>query len=611
MSTAKDAKIRGHRLALANALRRGDQKSAKEQRSALRAMGASVPRGGSGGSTRKTGGMKKNPYGGRVRVVSGYRRNPEGDDPLFDAAVKLREQEEAAEKAAEEAKEAARRAEQAAKEAEKSGSAAAEKRADAAEKKAAQAEKKAEKAEAKAEQAKEQLAEKAEKKPRKKPAKKGEAGSKKTMAKPTKEEYQKRARKAARTRKRNAAAKAGGKAAGKAPSKSAGRKGKRSKESYQAAAKKAAATRRRNARAAGKAPAAKAGGRKGKSKNRVYGLPKGFKRVDERTVTRAKKGREVRTIVRYRRFKDNPLSDMGKIAMLGGGVVVGLVLSDMLRRYVATMAPKGGKEPFYGTPAAERVSVAPDAMQLGAQALLGVVAGGAAYAWRKKSPGATTFFAGVAIGSIGLALLEGINFFLMPKILPAANISEKKLGNRLYVFEQKYGQEYIKADITKQNEAIAAGKTVNPDGGTIAGFRGVGALPPAQQTRALPPPARANAVGQPAAQNNSVGAPADQNSVGCGGYGCGGGCTGGRNCGCAKCRGFMPSNEALVPPGQSYGASGGDGGYGRSGASNGGTPARGSTPARGNIAGPRQLGSAPPSLGFMPSRSAPRVAFSR
>ncbi len=588
-SVARDARIRGHRLALQNALGRGDERAAKEQRRALRELGASVPR--SGGS----------------RSLSGYRANPARKKPAAKkpAARKPATKKPAARKPATKKPASKPRASRPRQSRPSSGAAPIRALPPA------QEHIRVTTSDGKTQTAAIVPARSSTPASTRTRSKGAKSASRSKTMKRTKAERSASAKKAARTRKRNQAKGTSAKASS--------RKGKRSKASYQAAAKKAAATRRRNARAAGKAPA-----RKGKGKrryNRGFGLPKGFRRIDQKSIIRARsrKTGEIRTVVKYRRFKSNPIGDVAKIAMLGGGVVLGLVLSDMLRRYVATMAPKGGKEPFYGTPAAERTTVAPDAMQLGAQLGLAALFGGGAFLVRKKSPGAMTFLAGAAIGAGGLAILEAINFFMMPKILPAKTISEKVLGNRLYVVEQKYGQDYLNDDIKKQNAAIEAGKTVNPDGGAVMGVRGVGSAP---QHRALPPPARANAVaGAPQRQGNSVSGPPQQNAVGCGG-GCGqGGCSGGRNCGCASCSGGM--SEALLPPRGTQMDTFPRGG-GQSAprdatvaTSNGGTPALSEREEyarrQGGVSGPRQLG-APRSVGIMPARSqgpAVRMAFSR
>lgn len=573
MSAAKEAKIRGHRLALANAINRGDQKAAKEQRAALRALGAS-------------GSVKSNPSRskGRVRVVSGYRKNPDEKPAKKATSKRGRVKPSVAEQIP--------RRKPSGKKASKRGRVkpSVAEQIPRNEPRAAEAPKAAAEAS----------------KPRK-PATRRSSGRSKTM-KRTKAERSAAAKKGAATKKRNARKAAGKKSGGS--KRGGGKPAYGTPAWYRYIGKKGAAARKRKGGGAKASSKGKGGGREGKRHNRGFGLPKGFKKIDTKQITRgrSKKTGEVRTIVKYRRYKDNPLSDVSKIAMWGGGVVLGLVLSDMLRRFVATMAPKGGKKPFYGTPASERTTfAAPDAMQLGAQLGLGAILGGGAFLLRKKSPGATALLAGAAVGAVGLAILEGVNWYLMPKILPAANISEEKPGNRLYVTEQKYAQDQVTTDIKAQNAAIEAGKTVNPDGGNVSGARGLAGAP---SHRALPPPARANAVaGAPGRQGTLAGAPS--NSVGCGGMGgCGGGCSGGRNCGCSKCSGM---SEALLPQGGSTLETFPNGGsFQNPPPARGGETVATSAPSR-TVSGPRQLGS-PKVPSLFPSRAAaprPRMALAR
>jgi hypothetical protein len=571
--TKKEAKIRGHQMALANARHRGDRAGVSKQLDALRALGAQGRKANPGGAPRKHHG-KANPSRRGGRRVSGYRRNPEGDDPLFDAAEKMARAEEAAEAAKakvadqkEKVADAKAEEKQAEKDA-KGGSAADKKAAKAAERKRKREEKKLADAKAKKEAADAKAAKAAERK------KKREAGG--------------------------SAPKKPRKAQPKAEGKTMAAK-KRSKKSYQEAAKKGAATKKRNARkaaggkSAAKKPAAKAkaSGARKRSRSHYPKVPKGYRRLKSRVSVQAKHRRtgKRRTFKKVAAYKSNPMGDLGKFAVLGGGVLVGAILADMLRRYVDTMAPKGGKEPFYGNLASERIdSYHPSNMAYLAQAGLGAAGMGLGFLARKKSPAVSTFLWGLGLGAFVNVGLELFSYVVAPALMKSDNINDKNIGNRLYPLQQKHSQDYVKSIIDAENKGIEAGGKYKPDG-TAAGLPGRGAvagLPQGQgqQHRQLPP---ANATGyrpqpQGARGGQVAGLPAQAGQVGCPGGGCGGGgCTGGRNCSCPKCTGNAPAADLR------------------------GTPAR-----PGNVNGPRQLGQGNLTpVAFMPRASGARVAMGR
>lgn len=601
MMSKKDAKIRGHQMALKNAQKRGDKAGVAKQHAALAKLGGK-PMSATKSVTRHKG--KANPSHRKTSMRGGkrYRHNPDVDtsdiDKGWDPEATLPSNTEiealtvATEKLADAtkvAKETAAVAKEATKEAKKNGGTEARKEAAAAKKQAVAAEKKVEKLEEKIDHAIKKIEKKA-------PRSRG--GSKKTMAKKTKAERSAAAKKGAAKRKRNE------KKATAAPASSKAPRRKRAKSP-----KAKAARRRRIAR---------------KRSSHFPRVPKAFRRVKSKVsvVAKNRKTGKRKTFSKTRTYKSNPMSDLGMLAVMGGGVFVGAILSDLLRRYVVTMAPKGGKEPYYGNLASERIdSARPTGAAYAAQGILGVAGLGLAYAVRRKSPGAAGFLAGLGLGALGQVVLEIFEFGIAPALMPSKDINDKNTGNRLYPLQQTHSQDYVANVIKTEDTAVGAGAVYKPDGTGVAGLpggSGLGYIPPRHgqtavrtfrpcpqgqywsdraemcvnqfasnvaghgETRQLPP-AQGNAF-RPAAQNTRggqvAGIPQQQTQaangqVGCGGAGgCGGGgypgCTGGRNCSCAKCQGI----ETVAPAADMQ-------------ATTATSPAR-----NGNVNGPRQLSAA-------------------
>ncbi len=590
--TKKDAKIRGHEMALANARRRGDKAGVAKQTAAIRSLGGSVSRGGAHKPASSKRGGKR------------YKHNPDGESAVEAAKEKAQE-------AHVEAKEAKVAEKQAEKAADASGTRAARVAAAVASRRARSKAAAEEKAKGKVESAKEKRA-----------ARRARVGAGVGKTSPQGRRTRRLARQQAARDKKIAASKKAA-MAGEKPAKRARKatKGKtmakRTKASYQAAAEKGAETRRKNAKAAAKprkaakrktrtAAQKKAHGAR-RRRSRFPSVPRSYKRKNSRISIRAKnrKTGKRKVFVRTRAYKSNPMSDLGQLAVLGGGVVVGMVLSDLLRRYVATMAPKGAKEPTYSYMSGERFAAHPDGMQYAAQGALGLLGLGAAYLTMKKSPGISRFLAGVGVGALAQAVLEVVNFAVMPSLFSSKE-GEKTLGNRLYPMEQKYQQDFLTNQIKQENTALGTGALVSnigqgtvgpaPAAGTTAGHRGLAGLPAPQQTRQLPPAQGQGARPSSQGQGQLAGTPGQ---VGCGGAGgCGqkaaSGCTGGRNCGCPSCSGADVGFGTIAPAADR-------------GATNGVTTA-GAAPRAGNINGPRQLG-AHQNVSFMPRPAQARKAM--
>jgi len=150
-----------------------------------------------------------------------------------------------------------------------------------------------------------------------------------------------------------------------------------------------------------------------------------------------------------------PFSGEGvkKYGIAIGGVGVGLIVADVLDRFVATRTPASasngsaqvkGQRPWYGKDAAAAIRRRPDAWRLGAQAALAVGAVALGYFTRNK-PLLSWFFGGLSVGA-GSALFEKLwTWYAGPMLMSVDKTkpSEMTIGNRLYSFEQGFVQDDI------------------------------------------------------------------------------------------------------------------------------------------------------------------------
>ena len=152
-------------------------------------------------------------------------------------------------------------------------------------------------------------------------------------------------------------------------------------------------------------------------------------------------------------FEENPgiagafaPANLKNFGVAAGGVAVGLFVARLADRYVATMKPKGGANPWYGANAAAVINSKPDAKRLGVQAL--GAAGSIAAAWSLRNRGwAAWLFGGLATGFGANALMSILDWWVGPAVLKAES-GAVKLGNRLFPLEQKYVQDYVKNAFT-------------------------------------------------------------------------------------------------------------------------------------------------------------------
>lgn len=135
------------------------------------------------------------------------------------------------------------------------------------------------------------------------------------------------------------------------------------------------------------------------------------------------------------------------MAEYGAGVLglgLGVTFADLVDRYVSTMPPEGGQNPWYGRNAAAAQQRRPDVMRLGAQGLGALVAMVATYVTRNVK-GAPWLFGGIA-GGFGVNLVQmGMRWYVMPLLLKSDNPNEVNWANRLYPLEQKVTQDPVAA----------------------------------------------------------------------------------------------------------------------------------------------------------------------
>lgn len=154
------------------------------------------------------------------------------------------------------------------------------------------------------------------------------------------------------------------------------------------------------------------------------------------------------------------------MAEYGAGVLglgLGVTFADLVDRYVATMPPENGQNPWYGRNAAAAQQRRPDVMRLGAQGLGALVAMVATYVTRNVK-GAPWLFGGIA-GGFGVNLVQmGMRWYVMPLLLKSDNPNEVGWANRLYPLEQKVIQDVVTAAFENFTTVpgLASGQTGGP-----------------------------------------------------------------------------------------------------------------------------------------------------
>lgn len=187
------------------------------------------------------------------------------------------------------------------------------------------------------------------------------------------------------------------------------------------------------------AKAARKGHRRRKSNPAVTG-----------TLTRQLLGHSSATNARLANPIANPVSmrSITGLAVTGAGLGFGLVVSELVDRYVATRTPapqadgSGGKHPWYGRNAAIAYQRRPDGVRLAVQG------GGAVVAlmltgMTRKMPIVPFLAAGTTLGFAANLFQKLFNWYVLPKVLKVKEPGETSLANRLAPLEQDAVQDRV------------------------------------------------------------------------------------------------------------------------------------------------------------------------
>lgn len=265
-----------------------------------------------------------------------------------------------------------------------------------------------------------------------------------------------------------------------------GSKAKRKASSKRSAPKRAAkrpAAKRPAAKKA-RAKSRKSGARKGKGKGKSRKARKASKKraAPRRSSTQSKSSTTIKKSGKSGRVKTtrkssitkvwlkNPVNNWKNVAALSAATALGYVATDVLDRFLATMAPKaeGDKKTFgwtYGA-AVKRIGARPNALRMGAQFGLAAVAFGGAMWVQKKSEPAAYALIGLSLGA-GVHLLSQVaTKYLMPMIFKVdpAKLNERSIGARLYASEQDFVQTPLLEAIKAEDEKPAAAPNQADDG---------------------------------------------------------------------------------------------------------------------------------------------------
>lgn len=150
-------------------------------------------------------------------------------------------------------------------------------------------------------------------------------------------------------------------------------------------------------------------------------------------------------IIRIERVypKENPvvLSTTNDMIGAGGGLLLGLLLSDVTDRLIATRAPKDAKDALIGPAAARAIRSKPDAVRMGAQLGGAVAFGAAAYGMRNYSAIGAHIAGGITLGFLIRLFAQVVGGHVMPAVFKAQSPAEKSFSNRAYADVQAWEQE--------------------------------------------------------------------------------------------------------------------------------------------------------------------------
>lgn len=252
-----------------------------------------------------------------------------------------------------------------------------------------------------------------------------------------------------------------------------------------------------------------------------------------KTVTLRDRKTGRRVIVRRTKVYANPRTSWGEIAYMGGGLIFGSIVSDILDRVVATRQPDGGNNPRYAVDAANAILTRPDGIRIGAQ--LALIIGSFLLAGRMskgKAGNAGNVLVGVGFGAIARTGLQVWNGWIAPMLWPVAKGDEMDISNRLYSWEQPWNQSWLEANNIAQGKPTAPGQS-GKDGKLPAEFITNTAAPATSSTTSGPPAGRQpGKIEGDAARGRQRLEGAQTQTVGSttGGCGCGGKCGGSGGC---------------------------------------------------------------------------------
>jgi len=157
------------------------------------------------------------------------------------------------------------------------------------------------------------------------------------------------------------------------------------------------------------------------------------------------KGKKEGNVIEIKRVYSKSNPDWSKPAVVGaaaGGVLLGVVGSDLLDRFVATMAPQGADTALTGTDAIKAIRTKSNAWRMGTSALgTAIGIGGAYLMYSDESEGRQI----ASVGFAGFGLAFGVKFLtqvavdvFMPILFKVDSSTEQSLSNRLYPDKQDY-----------------------------------------------------------------------------------------------------------------------------------------------------------------------------
>lgn len=157
----------------------------------------------------------------------------------------------------------------------------------------------------------------------------------------------------------------------------------------------------------------------------------------------------------YANLFENPMgpysmSSLKAFAIASAGLAVGLLGARILDRIIATRMPADSKSgqkallPWYGKNAVAAINRRPDAIRIGAQVGGALVSIGGAYMLRHK-PVVPWLLGGLALGFGSNALLQLMEWYVLPYIWKIQKADEQTYANRLFVVEQTDTQDKIDA----------------------------------------------------------------------------------------------------------------------------------------------------------------------